>query len=175
MRTIILITNQIILAYMKLIIREKLAHKPHQIGEPATTCLFPRRRFSESRAFCVPPTDIWIWLISELPDGRFYLITNIKFTCTNMLFTYMYAVRKELNGLTKELRFFVLSSVVVCYETLCRSHGVKYLYVYKSDSDCVVSRLKCINNEYQGIFFKGITNESLFASVLPLRNIILKT
>ena len=157
MRTIILITNQIILVYTKLI-REKLGQRAHQEVEQATTGLVPSRRFSESKAFCVPQTDIWIWLISELPNGRFYLITNIEFICINILCTYMYVVGKELNGITKELRFFLLSLVVVCYETLCRSNGVKYLYVYQSDSDCVVSRSKCINNEYLRIFFKEITN-----------------
>ena len=91
---------------------------------------------------------------------------------------YMYVCSwKEIERHHKRTRFvFLLSSVVGCCETPCRLLCVKYLYVYKRDSDCVESWLKCINNEYLGntyFFLKGIANGSSCASVFPLRNIII--
>lgn len=170
MRTIMLITNIIILASKKLF-REKSERNLHQVGEQATKCESPTD-FRNGKHSLFPGQNTWIWKISELPDGRFHLIINTEFTCINMLIYMHVCSWKEIERPHKGTRFvFLLSSVVACCETLCRSLCVKYLYVYKCDSDCVVSWLKCINNEYLGntYFFHG----SSCASVLPLRNIIM--
>lgn len=125
-------------------------------------------RILESKTFCVPQTaHLQEYMnLTKIRTPR----RKIPFNNKHAIYMYKHVIYMQVwswKGIERPHKrtLFPCLICVVCYETLCLSHCVKYLYVYKSDSDCAVSRLKCINNEYLGFFLTRITSPLLCISV----------